>query len=494
MSHKPTHHWKDRPIQELSSEYIRQGGLVFDFDAGHAPYDYKVAVGSTGREPLAGDEDRDHFWGLGGDDLLTGDGEDDVLYGDQGRDTLSGGDGSDRLYGGSAGDRVFGGAEADSLHGDGGDDYLDEGAGHGDLEGGMGNDTLVGGQGPDAFAVDRMSGDDVIRDFTAGPGMFDHLALRGLRWEDLRFQDTAAGVKISWEGGSVVLEGVRQAQLAQDDFMFADAPDLPPGTRDPAGPTAERPSPSREGPTLDERRMEGERFDKAADDELRDGTVRFGFQGDQAYQVVVGTLDGDNLVGGATWDNMFGRDGRDTLTGAGGDDVLQGDAGDDRLDGGDGRDRLDGGDGADTLLGAAMADELMGMGGNDSLDAGAGHDMIEGGMGNDTITGGTGADAFIVDPRSGFDVILDMEVRGEAQGAFDHLALRDIRPDQVTVVDRSEGAFVSWNTDGDAEAEGGVLLRGVFKADLRQSDFMFVDEPGFVAGINDFGSWWVFPS
>ena len=493
MSHKPTHHWKERPLQELADDYIARGGLVFDFDAGQAPYDYKLGVG--GREPdvLTGDEARDHLWGLSGADLLTGGDQDDVLYGDQGRDTLSGGDGSDRLLGGSGRDRLFGAAEADSLHGDEGDDYLDEGAGHGDLEGGMGNDTLVGGRGPDAFAVDPTSGDDVIRDFTAGPGMFDHLALRNLRWEDLSFQDTAAGVRISWAGGSVLLEGVRQSDLAQDDFMFADAPDIPPGERDPAGPTAERPSPTSEGPRSHERRLDGEKFDKAADDELQDGAVRFGFQGDEAYQVVVGTLDDDALAGGATWDNMFGRDGNDLLTGAGGDDILQGDAGDDRLDGGDGMDRLDGGMGADTLAGGSMADELMGMEGADSLAAGAGHDMIEGGVGDDTIAGGTGADAFIVSPDSGFDVVFDFEARGQAQGAFDHLALRDIRPDQVSVTDQAEGAFVSWSTDADAAPEGGVLLQGVFRADLRQSDFMFVDEPGFVAGINDYGSWLVFP-
>lgn len=41
------------------------------------------------------------------------------------------------------------------------------GAGHGDLSGGLRNDTLVGGRGFDAFAVDRASGNDVIKDFTA---------------------------------------------------------------------------------------------------------------------------------------------------------------------------------------------------------------------------------------------------------------------------------------------------------------------------------------
>jgi serralysin len=136
------------------------------------------------------------------------------------------------------------------LMGGAGNDYLDEGDGHGDLEGGPGNDILVGGLGPDAFGVDLTSGDDVIRDFTAGPGMFDHLA-RDLTWEDLSFENMAAGGKIIWDGGSVLIEGVQQSELAQYGFMFAEEPDLPPASRDVSGPTPERPSPmSSAGPLI----------------------------------------------------------------------------------------------------------------------------------------------------------------------------------------------------------------------------------------------------
>ena len=240
-------------------------------------------------------------------------------------------------------------------------------------------------------------------------------------------------------------------------------------------------------------RLPGRDFDKAFDKALKHDDVRFTFQGDESYQVAVLTLDNDTFNGGATWDHVFGRDGNDRLFGNAGTDILQGDAGNDELYGGGGMDRLDGGMGDDRLFGGDMADEVMGMEGADFIDAGAGHDMIEGGKGNDTIRGGTGADAFIVDPESGFDVVLDMEVLGMAQGAFDHLALRDILPEQVSVRNTNRGALVSWNTDGDLRAEGSVLLQDVFKADLRQSDFMFVSQPGFVAGIEDFGSHYVFP-
>lgn len=482
----------DVSIQTRARDYMRRDGLSFDFDAGKEKHSYQVSIGDGGADILVGGKARDYFWGLGGNDRIAGRDQNDVAYGDSGNDTMTGGAGADRLNGGEGNDRVFGGGDADMVAGGPGNDYLDEGRGHGDVEGGPGNDILIGGPGPDAFGVDRMSGNDVIKDFTPGPGMFDHLALRDLRWEDLTIADTSAGARVSWEGGSVVLENVRKSQLAQDDFMFANQPDLPPGPRDVSEPARERPTPSSEGPTFNAEPLPGRQFDKAFDQALKDGEVRFTFQGDETYQVAVGTSGANSLIGGEALDHLFGRGGNDRLLGNGGDDILQGDAGNDQLNGGAGMDRLNGGSGNDRLAGGDMADELMGMDGADFIDGGAGHDMIEGGMGNDDITGGAGADAFIVDPMSGFDVVRDMQVRGEAQGAFDHLALRDILPEQVSVEDTARGALVSWNTDGDAAAEGSVLLQDVFKADLRQSDFMFVSAPGFVSGIDDFGSHYIF--
>ena len=485
---------KQHAVDNVTTHFQARGGLSFDFDAGRAPYDYQVAIGSAKADTLVGGDHRDHFWGLAGADRVWTGAGNDALFGDSGADLLVAGDGADRMYGGMDADRLYGGAMGDALMGGGGDDFLDEGAGHGDLDGGAGDDTLVGGLGADAFAVRPGSGDDVIRDFTAGPGMFDHLALHDLRWEDLSFEDSEAGVTVRWEGGSVLLEGVRQADLAQDDFMFAGSPDLPPGTREPAGPTAERATMSTEGPTFEDGGLPREMLDHFVDAKLRHSVdFRFSFKGDDRYQIVVGAMDDDVLAGGDTWDQMFGRDGNDQLLGEGGDDILRGDAGDDELIGGDGSDSLDGGLGADRLDGGAMPDALMGGDGDDFLDGGADHDMLEGGMGNDTMTGGTGADAFIVSPDSGHDVVLDFEASGDAQGAFDHIALRDILPGQVRVADTAGGALVSWDTDGDATAEGSVLLQGVAKADLRQSDFMFNTEPGFVAGISAVGSWYIFP-
>ena len=451
------------------------------FSAGSQDLRYRIAAVTSGDDAASGGDERAYLFGLAGNDTLVAGLGGGALYGDSGDDTLVGRSGADRLMGGKGSDRLFGGPANDMLMGGANDDTLDEGAGHGDLDGGPGNDTLIGGPGADAFAIGPDTGNDVIRDFTAGPGMFDHIAIRDLHWADLGFQDAASGVKISWATGSVLLEGVRMADLAQDDFMFMMSPELPPGLRAPAGPAAERPSPSTEGPATDARVATGNR------------STSFAVAGDEQYQVTVGGPTADSLQGVAAWDHQIGRDGDDTLTGGAGDDILEGNAGDDTLVGGAGQDRLDGGPGRDTLMSGDENDEVMGGDGDDVIDAASGHDMIEGGKGNDTITGGPGADAFIVRPDSGNDVVLDFEATGSAQGAFDHLALIDILPGEVTVVDTAQGALVSWDVNGDGSADGSVLLRGVAKADLRQSDFMFNARPGFVSGVSSVGSYYVFP-
>lgn len=451
------------------------------FAAGSQNLLYRIGVGSAADDAASGGDERAFLWALAGNDTLVAGAAGGALYGDSGDDLLIGNAGPDRLMGGKGNDRIYGGAANDMLMGGEGNDLLDEGPGHGDLDGGPGDDTLIGGPGADAFAIGPDTGNDVIKDFTAGPGMFDHIAIRGLHWSDLSFLDTPAGVTISWATGSVLLEGVRQADLAQDDFMFMDSPELPPGTRAPTGPSAERTSPSADGPATTA---------QAANGAL---PASFQVQGDKSYRVAIGAAGADSLQGGGDDDDhLFGLDGNDTLVGGAGDDVLEGNAGDDMLVGGAGRDRLDGGPGNDTLMGGDDNDELMGGDGDDVIDAGAGHDMIEGGKGNDTIAGGPGADAFIVRPDSGNDVVLDFEATGAAQGAFDHVAFIDILPEQVTVADTAEGALVSWDVNGDGVADGSVLLKGVPKSDLRQSDFMFNARPGFVPGVSAVGSYYVF--
>lgn len=93
---------------------------------------------------------------------------------------------------------------------------------------------------------------------------------------------------------------------------------------------------------------------------------------------------------------------------------------------------------------------------------------------------------------SGNDVVFDFEATGLAQGAFDHLALRDIDAEDLSIRYTCEDALISWDTNDDGRKEGSILLKNVVVADLRQSDFMFVSEPQFVPGISDSGSDYIF--
>lgn len=444
--------------------------------------EHTLAVGGNGADRFGGAAGADHFWGLNGRDALGGGIDNDVLDGGRGSDLLSGNAGMDLLVGGQGDDILFGGPGGDDIRGGPGDDYIDEGAGHSGIDGGKGDDILVGGPGPDAFIVHRGSGDDVILDFTAGPGMGDHLALHGIRWDDLSFDETRSGVRVVWDGGSALLAGVEKRDLAQDDFMFFDAPDLPPGSRAPDGPAPEAPTPSVAGPEI-----------RGASPSLDSGLLPSGGEGPSVfafddYRVTIGTTGPDKLLGSKLQDHMFGREGDDQMDGKGGDDVLDGGAVNDRLVDDEGQDRLEGGDGDDTLISGAGNDGVMGGDGNDVLDEGEGHGMLEGGRGDDVLVGGDGADAFMVSPDSGHDVVRDFVATGDAQGAYDHIAFRDIDAADLTIEDTDRGVLVSWDVEG---GDGSVLLEGVLKNQLRQSDFMF-DTPQFVAGINDYGSWYIF--
>lgn len=453
--------------------------------------DYRFYVGKSASDQYPGTNIMDIAFGLSGNDTLRGREMDDDLLGGDGNDYLAGANGMDHLVGGKGDDRLYGGMEEDTLQGKNGNDYLDEGPGHGDLNGGAGNDTLIGGLGADAFVFDPGSGDDVIKGFKAGPGMFDHMALREIMPEDLRFEDTSQGVRISWiaenGSGSVLLEGVQKADLAQDDFMFTDDRMLiRPTDQDAEAVTA-----------INFARIEGE--DLAATnpggDDPGSRVARF-----SSFLVKAGTGSDDIFQGSPYDDYFFGLGGNDRLFGSAGEDDLRGDAGNDILDGGQDSDHLDGGAGDDRLFGGAMTDTVMGGSGDDELYAGGGHDMIDGGLGNDLLDGGDGADAFMVRPDSGDDVVIGGFDAGP--GAFDHIALIDILPEEVTVAnamrDGGNGVLVSWSSGEESMQTGSIFLEGLSKSQMAQDDFMFdaVEGGAFVpdASITKQGSRLIFES
>lgn len=158
--------------------------------------------------------------------------------------------------------------------------------------------------------------------------------------------------------------------------------------------------------------------------------------GTAGNDVIIGSLEPDDIDGSGGDDVICGNGGNDTLYGGEGSDRLLGGDGDDELSGGGGGDDIDGGPGFDTLAlaetgtpqrvtidnraddgpagegdnvrttiervvgsegpdaihGTAGRQVLEGRGGNDVLKGGGGDDDLSGGDGDDILSGGADAD------------------------------------------------------------------------------------------------------
>lgn len=441
---------------------------------------YVVTIGNADANAIFGGEARDAFFGLGGDDRLGSGAGEDILFGDAGNDRLVGGEDTDQLEGGPGDDELTGGDGEDDLIGNDGNDRLDAGAGHESLDGGTGDDVLIGGAGPDAFVMRPESGHDVIEDFQAGPGMFDHLALVEIAAEELRFREGDEGVTISWNAGasSVLLKGVGLGDLAQDDVMFNEGRQLIRLAEANDGAFAAIRIDLEQGASDDE---SDERDDDRSAADAGDEIAPQGGSADietlffEGYRLSIGTADGDRIAGDVACDKIWGLSGNDAIDGGNGDNNLYGDVGNDTLAAGSGTDLLDGGGGDDDLSGGDGENTLKGGNGNDRLESGSGHDMIDGGMDDDVLIGGAGADAFMVSPDSGHDIVEDFSA---GPGAFDHVALMELRAEDLALEEAEDGVRVSWN-----DGEGSILLKDVALDDLAQDDFMFAEAPDFVPDL-----------
>lgn len=210
--------------------------------------------GQSGDDMLRGGDGNDILKGGGGTDSLYGEAGNDILRGGDGFDFLDGGDGNDKLYGdagidnitgGAGNDKLFGGDDADLLSGSFGRDRLDGGEGMDRLSGGDDNDRLFGGDGDDTLTGgggnDVLRGDagadtfsfmyatesylqgggrDRIVDFEAGVDRID-FGFRGLVLGDtLTLKDSAAGLVISYDAGSVVVTGQNVAGFDTGDLVL----------------------------------------------------------------------------------------------------------------------------------------------------------------------------------------------------------------------------------------------------------------------------------
>jgi hypothetical protein len=128
--------------------------------------------------------------------------------------------GNDRRIDGTAKADVIEGLEGnDRIVAKGGRDWVFGGAGDDTILGGGGNDVLSGGVGSDVFVFAGRAGHDRITDFETGDRI--DLAAYGMRFGQIGFEDRAAGVLVTHAGGTVLLEGMRAAELSAGDFILA---------------------------------------------------------------------------------------------------------------------------------------------------------------------------------------------------------------------------------------------------------------------------------
>jgi Ca2+-binding RTX toxin-like protein len=181
-------------------------------------------IGGNGNDDIAAGRGRDDVTVGNGADKLNGVGGNDTVRGGAGNDKLKGG-GGDKLFGDDGKDRLEGGSGRDTLNGGNQNDLLLGGGGrNGRLigGGGKGNDVMTGGGGIDTFVFSP--GDDTIRDFASA----DRIDLRGVAsitgFKDLKNNHTENVngdlVIDDLAGNTLILNGISEASLQKDDFIF----------------------------------------------------------------------------------------------------------------------------------------------------------------------------------------------------------------------------------------------------------------------------------
>ena len=115
-------------------------------------------VGTAGDDQIVGKKASDVIYGGGGDDTITGGANgNDTICGGPGNDSIHAGRGFDSIFGEDGEDQLFGETGSDMIDGGGGDDTLNGSKGGDALHGGPGNDALLGAKGPDMLTGDAGS-------------------------------------------------------------------------------------------------------------------------------------------------------------------------------------------------------------------------------------------------------------------------------------------------------------------------------------------------
>ncbi|TWA61057.1 serralysin [Azospirillum brasilense] len=125
--------------------------------------------------------------------------------------------------------------------------------------------------------------------------------------------------------------------------------------------------------------------------------------------------------------------------------------------------QLIGSNDGEAIVGGASNDFINGLGGMDAIDGGAGDDVLDGGTGSNFLTGGAGHDTFFLDGRSGdpvWSTVTDLE-------AGELVTVWGWQPGQSTLTWEDwqgaggfEGATAHIDLDGNGRIDASVTLSG----------------------------------
>ena len=262
-------------------------------------------------------------------------------------------DGNVLIDGGLGDDTIVGSDFADSIVGGEGDDQL---------TGALGDDTLVGGLGNDILNATLGDADSVV-----GGANADTLNVSGTAGVDTLLIDNLGGdLAITAAGKTITASGTETVSLdvgaGSDSVTIGD--------------------------------LTGVASVSTITVTAGMGDDSINASGQVAAGIVL-TVDGgvgnDTVLGSPNGDSILGGDGLDSLVGNGGDDTIRGGADADFLAGGTGNDSVFGDAGDDAFV-------VNVGGGNDSLNGGTGQDTV-------TVNGTSGNDVFVLDP-SGASAVL----------------------------------------------------------------------------------------
>ncbi|MHA6261613.1 calcium-binding protein [Arenibacterium sp. CAU 1754] len=141
------------------------------------------------------------------------------VFGSTEDDLLVGNDEADFFFGSYSNDRLVGNGGNDELFGETGMDWLNGGAGNDLLDGGYADDRLTGGSGIDVFVFAADSGFDRVMDYEAGVDIL-RIADHAGGFDALQIKDYGTNLKITHDGGTILLMGASGTVLSAADFDF----------------------------------------------------------------------------------------------------------------------------------------------------------------------------------------------------------------------------------------------------------------------------------